>query len=57
LAARGTKLPIVFITGHADLDAAIRAMKAGVVKSLDRPFRAQVLGDAIRKAIAQSEPD
>ena len=57
LVARGTELPIVFITGHADKGAAVRAVKAGAVEFLEKPFRAEVLSNAIRSAIAQSEQD
>jgi len=45
------ELPIVFITGHGDIPMSVRAMKAGAVEFLTKPFRAQALLDAIRTAI------
>jgi FixJ family two-component response regulator len=51
LAATDTELPIVFITGHGDIPMSVRAMKAGAVEFLTKPFRQQELLDAIRNAI------
>ena len=44
-------LPIVFITGHGDIPMTVRAMKAGAVEFLTKPFRDQEPLDAIRQAI------
>jgi RNA polymerase sigma factor (sigma-70 family) len=44
-------LPIIFITGHGDVPMAVRAMKAGAVELLTKPFRDQELLDAIREAL------
>jgi FixJ family two-component response regulator len=46
-------LPIIFITGHADVPMSVRAMKAGAVEFLTKPFRGQELLDAIQEAIAR----
>jgi FixJ family two-component response regulator len=54
LAARGVKTPIVFITGHGDVPMSVRAMKAGAVEFLTKPFRDQDLLDAIQLALARS---
>jgi len=51
LAARGLRIPIVFITGHGDIPMSVRAMKAGAVEFLSKPFRDQDLLDAIRAAL------
>jgi FixJ family two-component response regulator len=51
LAARGMSIPIIFITGHGDIPMSVEAMKAGAVEFLTKPFRGQVLLDAIHKAI------
>ena len=51
LAARNLRLPIVFITGHGDIPMSVRAMKAGAVEFLTKPFRDQDLLDAIRTAL------
>src|SRR5580700_5095076 len=45
--------PIIFITGHADVPITVRAMKAGAVEFLTKPFRGQELLDAIQEAIAK----
>ena len=51
LAARNCQVPIVFITGHGDIPMTVRAMKAGAVEFLTKPFRDQDLLDAIRTAL------
>jgi len=44
-------IPIIFITGHGDIPMSVQAMKAGAVEFLTKPFRDQVLLDAIQQAI------
>jgi FixJ family two-component response regulator len=44
-------LPIIFITGHGDIPMSVRAMKAGAVEFLTKPFREQEMLDAIRSGI------
>jgi FixJ family two-component response regulator len=44
-------VPIIFITGHGDIPMSVRAMKAGAVEFLTKPFRDQDLLDAIQQAI------
>jgi FixJ family two-component response regulator len=51
LGAEGMRLPIVFITGHGDIPMSVRAMKAGAVDFLTKPFREQDLIDAINHAL------
>jgi len=51
LAARNCRVPIVFITGHGDITMTVRAMKAGAVEFLTKPFRDQDLLDAIHIAL------
>ena len=51
LAARNCQVPIVFITGHGDIPMTVRAMKAGAVEFLTKPFRDQELLDAVRIAL------
>src|SRR4051812_12735998 len=51
LAKAGVTLPIIFITGHGDVPMSVRAMKAGAVEFLTKPFDDQVLLDAIHAAI------
>ena len=45
------EIPIIFITGHGDIAMSVRAMKAGAVEFLTKPFRDQGLLDAINQAI------
>lgn len=51
LSARHYPIPIIFITGHGDIPMSVEAMKAGAFEFLTKPFRGQVLLDAIQKAI------
>jgi FixJ family two-component response regulator len=53
LAEADVHIPIIFITGHADVPMTVRAMKAGAVEFLTKPFRGQELLDAIQEAIAR----
>ncbi len=45
------QIPIVFITGHGDIPTSVRAIKAGAVEFLTKPFRDQALLDAIHQAM------
>jgi FixJ family two-component response regulator len=47
----GIHIPIIFITGHGDIPMSVRAMKAGAVEFLTKPFRSRSLLDAVRAAI------
>jgi FixJ family two-component response regulator len=47
----GSGIPIIFITGHGDIPMSVEAMKAGAAEFLTKPFRDQVLLDAISAAI------
>ena len=47
----GIEIPIVFVTGHGDIPMSVRAMKAGAVEFLTKPFRDQDLLDAIQQAL------
>ncbi len=53
MAVQGFIMPIIFITGHGNIPASVRAMKAGAVDFLEKPFDDQVLLDAIHHAIAK----
>jgi FixJ family two-component response regulator len=53
LAEANIHIPIIFITGHADVPMSVRAMKAGAVEFLTKPFRGQELLDAIQDALAR----
>jgi RNA polymerase sigma factor (sigma-70 family) len=51
LAARKINIPIVFLTGHGDIPMSVRAMKAGAIEFLTKPFRDQDLLDAVGIAL------
>ena len=51
LAKSGIEMPIVFLTGHGDIPMSVRAMKAGAVEFLTKPFGKQELLDAIQEAL------
>jgi len=53
LQRRDIALPIVFMTGHGDIPMSVRAMKAGAIDFLPKPFREQDLLDAVAAALAR----
>jgi FixJ family two-component response regulator len=53
LARASIEIPIVFITGYGDIPMSVRAMKAGAVEFLTKPFREQDLLDAVHVALAR----
>ena len=53
----GQMLPIIFITGHGDIPMTVRAMKAGAVEFLAKPFRDEDLLDAIKLALEKDDAD
>jgi FixJ family two-component response regulator len=51
LAQAGIDVPVIFLSGHGDVPMAVKAMKAGAVEFLTKPFREQDLLDAVQKAL------
>jgi FixJ family two-component response regulator len=51
-----TDTPIIFITGHGNVPMSVQAMKAGAIEFLTKPFKDDVLLDAIRSALERSRP-
>jgi FixJ family two-component response regulator len=49
-----TDMPIIFITGYGDVPMSVKAMKAGAIEFLTKPFKDDVLIDAIRNAVERS---
>ncbi|MEG9438726.1 response regulator transcription factor [Edaphobacter sp. HDX4] len=54
LRAAKINLPVIFVTGHGDIPMSVRAMKAGAVEFLTKPFREQDLLEAIQRGIELS---
>src|SRR5271169_6181410 len=52
LAAKDIQIPIIFLTGHGDIPMSVRAIKAGALEFLTKPFDDEYLLEAIRTAIA-----
>ncbi len=53
LAAMGNRMPVIFMTGYGDVPMTVRAMKAGALDFLTKPFRDQEILDAVALAIEQ----
>ena len=53
LAKAGIQVPIVFMTGHGDIPMTVKAMRAGAVEFLTKPFREQDMLDAVQVALAR----
>lgn len=54
VAAERTDMPVIFITGHGDIPMTVRAMKAGAIEFLTKPFSDEALLNAIRQALQRS---
>ena len=54
LAEQGHAMPVIVMTGHADVPLAVRAMKAGAVDFVEKPFEEQALIDSIRSALRRA---
>lgn len=50
--ARGIDTPVIIVTGHGDIPLAVRAMKAGAVDFLEKPYNDEVLLETIKRALA-----
>jgi FixJ family two-component response regulator len=57
LTGSGHRIPIVFITGHGDISMSVKAMKAGAVDFLTKPFDVENLLDAIERAVTKDAKD
>jgi FixJ family two-component response regulator len=53
LAKAGIPIPIIFVTAHGDIPMSVRAMKAGAVEFLPKPFRDQDMLDAVQLALSK----
>ncbi|MGH7819539.1 MAG: response regulator transcription factor [Candidatus Binatia bacterium] len=57
LSARNLRLPTIIVTGFADVHVAVRAMKAGAVDVIEKPFSSQVLLDRIEEALERDRQE
>jgi len=55
LTKANSQIPIIFITGHGDIPMTVKAMKAGAVEFLTKPFRDQDLLDAVQAALERAK--
>jgi FixJ family two-component response regulator len=51
LLGKGIALPVIFLTGHADVSSSVRAMKAGAIDFLEKPVVRETLLEALRRAL------
>ena len=54
--ARGIDLPVIFVSGHADVPIVVRAFKAGAVDFIEKPYNEQLLLDSVQQALARRAP-
>ncbi|MBI1774028.1 MAG: response regulator [Proteobacteria bacterium] len=55
LAQQGPRLPVIMVTGHADVPLAVEAMKAGAVDFVEKPYSNEIIHDAVRRALEAAE--
>ena len=53
LVEKGSEIPIIFVTGHGDVSAAVKGIKAGALDFIEKPFDDELLLDRVREALAR----
>jgi FixJ family two-component response regulator len=53
MSRNGLRMPVVFVTGHGDIEMSVKAMKAGAMDFLTKPFREQAILDAVSRALTR----
>ena len=53
--SRGLELPVIFVSGHADVPIVVRALKAGAVDFIEKPYNEQLLLDSVQQALSRDE--
>ena len=53
--ARGLELPVIFVSGHADVPIVVRAFKAGAVDFIEKPYNEQLLLDSVQRALSRDD--
>ena len=53
---RGLELPVIFVSGHADVPIVIRAFKAGALDFIEKPYNEQLLLDSVQQALSRATP-
>ncbi|KIU52628.1 LuxR family transcriptional regulator [Pseudomonas putida] len=54
LRARGVQVPVIFVSGHADVPIVVRAFKAGAIDFIEKPYNDQLLLDSVQDALGRS---
>ena len=53
---RGLELPVIFVSGHADVPIVVRAFRAGAVDFIEKPYNEQLLLDSVQQALSREAP-
>ena len=53
---RGLHLPVIFVSGHADVPIVVRAFRAGAVDFIEKPYNEQLLLDSVQQALSRATP-
>ncbi|HTN29510.1 MAG TPA: response regulator transcription factor [Pseudomonas sp.] len=56
LRQRGIDLPVIFVSGHADVPIVVRAFRAGAVDFIEKPYNEQLLLDSVQQALSRTTP-